>query len=163
MSQKVDSSSTSVTKRKWRIPLLIVLFVSSVVLVNVFFQIENWKRDLTVNHAKLEENSQDPTLRPLLLSSSISDVADLIAEIAKQHAGWNLESRENIDDTLRLHLTRKTPILRFTDDIHVRLFPIEAGTRVEAESRSRIGKGDLGQNPRNLRELVDALSPASLP
>ncbi|MFK8111816.1 MAG: DUF1499 domain-containing protein [Rubripirellula sp.] len=30
-------------------------------------------------------------------------------------------------------------------------------TRVEAQSQSRVGKGDLGQNPRNLKEIMSEL------
>ena len=55
-----------------------------------------------------------------------------------------------------LDLVRSTSVFRFKDDITVRVFQ-EGATRVEFESASRIGKGDLGQNPRNLRELLDAL------
>ena len=168
MSEELESDSThgsdSASRpkpaaiHKGRVLLLTVLFMSSFVLVNVFFSIENWQRDLTVNHAKLEEVSDDPTLRPLVLQRNLSEAAASIIEFANQSNLWKFESSELIDETVRLHLTRKTQILRFTDDIHVRLFPIKEGTRVEAESRSRIGKGDLGQNPRNLRELVGALS-----
>jgi uncharacterized protein (DUF1499 family) len=70
---------------------------------------------------------------------------------------WSLESREQSGDSLQLHLTHRTKLFRFVDDIHVRLTDIHDGTRVDAESKSRIGKADLGQNPKNLRELSQGL------
>ena len=56
-----------------------------------------------------------------------------------------------------MNLIRVTPIMRFTDDITVILRNEKEGTRVKATSQSRVGKGDLGQNPRNLKELVNFL------
>jgi uncharacterized protein (DUF1499 family) len=56
------------------------------------------------------------------------------------------------------HLTRRTRVLRFTDDVRLSLTPGDGGTVVHAESRSRIGVGDLGQNRRNILELWAALS-----
>jgi uncharacterized protein (DUF1499 family) len=59
-----------------------------------------------------------------------------------------------------MKLTRTTPVMRFTDDIDVVLRAEGNSTRVQAESQSRVGKGDLGQNPRNLKELVGYLMQA---
>ena len=126
-------------------------------LVNVIFQFGNWKRGLTVNLAKLEDDAIDRQLRPPVISVPIHVVAESIANFAQQNARWAIVLRETSDKTIHLHLTRTTSVMRFTDDIHVRLCSVEGGTRVEAESQSRIGKGDLGQNSRNLRELVEAI------
>jgi len=54
-------------------------------------------------------------------------------------------------------LTRRTRIFRFVDDIHVIAEPTPQGTRLLLRSASRVGKGDLGQNARNLQELITAL------
>jgi uncharacterized protein (DUF1499 family) len=51
--------------------------------------------------------------------------------------------------------------MKYRDDIRVQIEPAAEGTRLSAESRSRVGKGDLGQNPRNLRELLDKVRPAA--
>ena len=56
-----------------------------------------------------------------------------------------------------LNLVHSTRIFRFKDDVTVRTFREDVTTRSVFESTSRIGKGDFGQNPRNLRELLDAL------
>ncbi len=84
-------------------------------------------------------------------------VADRVEQWAATRPNWSFESREQSGDEVHVHLTHRTAVLRFVDDIHVRLTEEDGGTRVDAESRSRFGKGDLGQNPRNLRELRKGL------
>jgi uncharacterized protein (DUF1499 family) len=43
------------------------------------------------------------------------------------------------------------------DDIRLRFEPTSSDTRVQAESRSRVGVGNFGQNRRNILELRAAL------
>jgi hypothetical protein len=77
-----------------------------------------------------------------------------------------------------LRYIRKTPLLGFIDDITVTITAVypannadttegaettEEGTpvhrcRIDISSQSRVGKGDLGQNPRNIRELSEKLN-----
>ncbi len=92
-----------------------------------------------------------------MVSQSPGEVAKLIEQWVKEHPKWSVESRDELAGRIEIHLTRTTPLLRFTDDIHVRLAADGRGTRVDAESQSRFGKGDLGQNPRNLKELMSGL------
>ncbi len=55
-------------------------------------------------------------------------------------------------------LTRTTRVFRFVDDVYVLVEPLPGGrSRLVARSASRVGKGDLGQNARNLKELWHAL------
>lgn len=66
---------------------------------------------------------------------------------------WNVASAS--DNEIRA--TRTTRILRFTDDVTIRVEAREGGSQAEINSASRVGKGDLGQNPRNVQELLDAI------
>ncbi len=56
-----------------------------------------------------------------------------------------------------MRAVRTTPLFRFRDDVTVRVHADGDGTRAEVTSASRIGKGDLGQNPRNIKELLRAV------
>jgi uncharacterized protein (DUF1499 family) len=134
-----------------------VSLVAAVIILSIFARLENWKRDLTTNHAKLTQDARDPLLRPLLLPRSADHVANQVQQWAGSQSQWAVESTDENDQTIKIHLTRTTGIMRFTDDIHVELIRAGAQTRVEAASQSRIGKADFGQNPRNLKELVQAL------
>ena len=67
---------------------------------------------------------------------------------------WNVETSGEGE----IRAIRATRLLRFRDDIKVRVYAEGTGAGVEITSASRMGKGDLGQNPRNIKELLQALA-----
>lgn len=67
--------------------------------------------------------------------------------------GWRLLGAS--DDVL--WATRTTPMLGFVDDVVVLISADAAGSRMEARSASRVGRGDMGRNRMTLRELYDVL------
>jgi len=92
-----------------------------------------------------------------MVTGTPTEVAERIVAWADQQGRWEIVSQKQIDQGVEMKLTRTTPLMRFTDDIDVVLRAEGDATRVQAQSQSRIGKGDLGQNPRNLKELVGHL------
>ncbi len=66
---------------------------------------------------------------------------------------WRLATPEG--DEVRA--VRKTRLFRFKDDVTARVHPDPDGARLQLKSASRLGRGDLGQNPRNLEELLRAI------
>lgn len=60
-------------------------------------------------------------------------------------------------DEPELRAVRRSRIFRFEDDVTVRVSARDGGSEAVFESASRVGKGDLGQNPRNLRALLEAV------
>jgi len=135
----------------------IVLGIVAIAIVAVCLRIDNWSRDLTTHYAKLADDHPDPKLRPPRLSESAEVVAQRIEAWTGKQSKWKVVERKTTDHGIHLHLTRTTPLFRFVDDVHVALIRAGDGCRMEAESQSRVGKGDLGQNPRNLKELNAAL------
>jgi len=123
-------------------------------------------RGLIVNHAKLHADADDVGLHPVHTDRTPQEMADIVQRWAGQARHWKLVERStqsrNTSDPIRLHLTRTTAVFRFTDDIHVRIGPMTGEssetTILDADSQSRIGKGDLGQNARNLKELTRGIS-----
>lgn len=107
-------------------------------------------------------NTTEPThpdLVPLTMTGSVTDTAARLKAAAATLRGWSLQA-ETADG---LHFVRRTRVFRFADDIRVTFRESDGTVRVDAESRSRVGKGDLGQNRRNIQELwraVSATSPA---
>ncbi len=110
-------------------------------------------RWFTKNWANTTEPTH-PDLQPLNLPISISDTIARVKQIA--NGSWKVESSDESAGTM--HLTHRTSIFRFVDDIHLSLTEHAGGTRIHAESKSRIGKGDLGQNRRNIQELFTKMS-----
>jgi uncharacterized protein (DUF1499 family) len=121
--------------------------------------VEDWSRDLSVNVATTDANSADERLRPIHSSLPPGKIAERVEAAAAALPRWELASREENaaaeEQAVLLHFIRTTPLMRFKDDIRVRIEAApDGGSVLTAESRSRVGKGDLGQNPRNLRELL---------
>lgn len=115
-----------------------------------------WLDGLTKNWADLADDDPDPRLRPLLLpgapAGSVRRAASILAALPR----WQVVAADPEAGTL--HATHATRLWRFLDDVQVRFEAHPSGTRITAHSQSRIGKGDLGQNRRNLRALNAALS-----
>lgn len=68
---------------------------------------------------------------------------------------WRIRAAE--PDAGRLEAVATTPMMRFKDDVVVRLRPEGDGTRVDLRSRSRIGRHDLGTNARRIQDFLDQL------
>jgi uncharacterized protein (DUF1499 family) len=109
---------------------------------------------LTRNWADTDEGS-DPALVPFLLPVPVSEAVALVQKALGTLPRWRVEAADGT--TGRVHATRSTRLFRFVDDIHFRLEPAEGGTMLHARSKSRVGKGDLGQNRRNLLEAFRAI------
>jgi len=93
-------------------------------------------------------------LAPLDIAVSVESAAPAVARIIAAMPRWHVESC----DAQSIKATRTTRFLNFVDDVVIRFEGIAGGTRIHARSQSRIGRGDLGQNRRNLLELFDAIT-----
>jgi len=49
-------------------------------------------------------------------------------------------------------------MVRFKDDVVVRVAPATNGSRIDVRSVSRVGRSDLGANARRIRMFLTALS-----
>lgn len=131
-------------------------------LIWLFAAIDDWSRDLTTNHAATSAIAKKSSLHPIISTKPPIELADKVVVAAHQLPGWELAAREDIDKEITLRLVRTTRVMRFKDDITVHIRPIKSNDdaphyEISAESQSRVGKGDFGQNPRNLVELMDTL------
>jgi len=138
--------------------LLVILAVGLILVTHV----EDWSRDLTINYAATSDNATDSRLRTLKVPLGPGDFAALVTKSAQSIPRWELVEEAQAGGAIQLHFVRTTGLVGYKDDIRVRIEPAGEGSRLAAESQSRIGKGDLGQNPRNLRELLGRVR-ASLP
>ena len=65
--------------------------------------------------------------------------------------GWELIGSGRGPGGSELQAVATTRVLRFKDDVTIRIRRREGLTEVTVRSRSRVGKGDFGQNARNVR------------
>jgi uncharacterized protein (DUF1499 family) len=129
--------------------VLVAVLISAVVLL-LALQVDDWGRDLTTNVAETSDQSDDPDLRPLVAAVSMNELVEIVKRVATTLPGWVLEAEEGGQQETVLWFTRTTRLFRFKDDITVRVINRGSERVLAAKSRSRVGKGDLGQNPRNL-------------
>lgn len=138
--------------------------IAVAISVSIALRINDWGRDLTQNSAALDANAQRVELRPVELPVNAEAVENQISRWVDASSTWALVSRSGDGEmAVSMKLTRTTAIMRFVDDIEISIVENAdgSGVVVSATSRSRIGKGDLGQNPRNLMELTAALRQGS--
>jgi uncharacterized protein (DUF1499 family) len=94
-----------------------------------------------------------PDLHPVSLPFAQADARELVKLAVGTMPHWRVES----ESAEQLHLSRRTRIMGFLDDVVVTVKPADSGTLCHAVSKSRVGIGDLGQNRRNILELWAAI------
>ena len=168
--QRTDMIEDQVESKQGRSRVVITIgWIALTITLCVFgamlLAVDDWRRDFTSTSASLQQGDPDAGLQPLHLTASAAEIASHIQQWSEDQPLWEFHQANRQNGQTQIHLTRTTPICRFVDDIHVTLRGDRNGCRVNAESKSRVGIGDLGQNPRNLKELVSALrnwEPAAL-
>jgi len=114
---------------------------------------------LGTNLAILDATSPYPELRPREWPVAEPVLRDAVAA-ACERLGWDVHRDKGAPG--EVHATVTTPLLRFRDDVTLVVEPGSApGTaRLGGQSRSRLGRGDLGANARHLTRLLQALDAA---
>jgi uncharacterized protein (DUF1499 family) len=92
-----------------------------------------------------------PDVAPLVIQKPMAAVYALALESAEA-MGWEIVMRDA--DGGRIEAVATTRLLRFKDDVIVRLTDVAGATRVDVRSKSRVGKGDLGANAKRIREYL---------
>lgn|GEM_PF-1481371 len=136
-------------RRRW----LIVALVLGAPLVVLGLQVDDWSRDLTTNVAETASGHGDARLLPLRVERSLEEVGPVLREVAAAQPAFRFAGEEDG----RLHFERTSALFGFVDDVWVWAEPAGDGCLIQAKAQSRVGKGDLGQNPRTLGALLRAL------
>lgn len=107
-----------------------------------------------------ETNVSDPKLAPPTLPVPRHQAVTHIQAAIQKLPRWHIVSVDEANSLIKA--TRTTRLFRFIDDVVIRLEDAPNGaTRLHIRSQSRVGKGDLGQNRRNIIELLKAASGAA--
>ncbi len=129
--------------------------------------IDDWSRDLSTNWAEFAGASSDPLLRPIATTATLGEIEKALRDMCQQQSEWEwsdapIVACEECQPIMAYeqawHLLHVTGLMGYRDDVAVFALRNENGYTLHATSQSRIGKGDLGQNPRNLRALHKELS-----
>lgn len=110
---------------------------------------------LTRNTARTSAGHELPELRTRVYALPPDRAFDLTLR-AVENAGWRVVDGNPGRD--EIHAVVATPWLRFRDDVKISLTEAPGGgTRVQVDSRSRVGRADFGANIAHVMELYGRL------
>lgn len=104
--------------------------------------------------AAAQQQKSYPDVRPLIVRASPSAVFDAAESLARDR-GWQVVAADRAAG--RIEAIATTRMMRFKDDVVIRLRVEGDRTRVDMRSKSRVGVGDLGTNARRIRAFLTAL------
>jgi len=101
------------------------------------------------------DGSTHADLKPLELPLGPREAFERMPSVIANIRGWKVESLDSESGVIKV--TRRTRGFGFIDDIVLKIQGTRMGIRIHVRSESRVGKGDLGQNRRNILELFRTL------
>ena len=110
-----------------------------------------------INVVETGRTPEYPDLDPRTYAVVSTGVYSAAAEAIASMPHWQLVESGSGEAGTAIHAVRTTRLLRFKDDVRIRLEPAGKGTIVHVRSASRVGRIDFGQNARNIEELFAAL------
>lgn len=123
-------------------------------IAGVVYAYTAWPR---INDVETGKTPEYPDLQPRDYHASPESVAKSVKTILARLPRWELAGEGTGSVGIQLQAVHTTRVLRFKDDVTIRVRREGAGARVGVRSKSRLGKADFGQNARNIRELLEAL------
>lgn len=96
-----------------------------------------------------------PDLIALQLDQPADQAFARIKAALAAHPEWQVV---RVDETgLIIELTETAGLFQFTDDVAIRVLPMDQASQVDVRSRSRVGKGDFGANAARIRRILEAI------
>jgi uncharacterized protein (DUF1499 family) len=113
-----------------------------------------WPR---LNSVETGRTPEYPDLQPRAYAASEQNVTEALKAAAARLPRFAFVGAGRGPGGSEVQYVATTPVLRFKDDVTVRIRREGGQTKVGVRSRSRFGTLDFGQNARNVRELLAAL------
>jgi uncharacterized protein (DUF1499 family) len=104
--------------------------------------------------AARQQRAAYPDVRPLIVPLAPAVAFDAALAVARE-SGWQVAASD--PQTGRIEAIATTTLMRFKDDLVIRVMPEGTGARIDMRSKSRVGVGDLGTNARRIVRFMDAL------
>jgi len=133
-----------------KIAMAVVAGITGVLLV--LFALRAWP---LINVVETGRTPEYPDITPRVYRVSTDRVFDAALHAVHRLPRWSLVSSR--PETGEIRVEAKTLMLRFVDDILIRVTAGGETAVVAVRSASRIGRGDFGQNARNIRAFFDEL------
>jgi len=120
----------------------------------VLWAVTAWPR---INDVETGRTPEYPDLKVREYSAGVDAVAKAVQAAIGELPRWTVVGSGKGPEGAFVSAVHETPMLRFKDDVTVRIRREKGRTTLSARSHSRIGAWDFGQNARNLRELLAAI------
>lgn len=105
-----------------------------------------------INEVETGKTPEYPEVQPQYYTTDPQRVFEEATGAVEELGGWTLANEDTA--SYLLEAERETNVFGFIDDVTIRVEPVtEFVTRVHVKSTSRVGKGDFGQNARNIEEF----------
>jgi uncharacterized protein (DUF1499 family) len=122
--------------------------VLAVIAVGAAVAYTRWPR---INDVETGRTPEYQDLRLQRFTASEERVTRAARAAVAALPGWELVGSGRGPGGAELQAVARTRLLRFKDDVTVRIRRRDDLTEVSVRSRSRLGKADFGQNARNVR------------
>jgi uncharacterized protein (DUF1499 family) len=113
-----------------------------------------WPR---INDVETGKTPEYPDLRPKMYAAGVAKVAKSAEQAIAHLPRWTLVGSGSGPSGHSIQAVATTRLFRFNDDVTIRIYREGPWTYVTVRSKSRIGKGDFGQNARNIRAFLAEL------
>ena len=133
---------------KW----VLVLVLGGTVVLGTVAMFKIWP---TINIVETGKTPEYPDVVPRQYPASKDRVFDAALHAVSRMPRWTLVSSRPEQGEIRVEVT--TRLFRFVDDVTIRCAEQNGVTLVNVRSASRVGRGDFGQNARNIRAFFDAV------
>ena len=111
-----------------------------------------------LNDVETGKTPEYPDLRPVRYQTSQELVLDAALHAVHALPRWLMVSYDRQGGHIRAEATSR--LFRFVDDVTINVAEDAGGALVTVRSASRIGRGDFGQNARNIRAFLAELDRA---
>ncbi len=117
---------------------------------------ENQGKDLTYpEEFKAAVREGYPDLIALQLDQPAELAFARVKAALAAHPEWRVA---RVDDPgMTIDLTETAGLFQFTDDVAIRVLPMDQASQIDVRSRSRVGKGDFGANAARIRRILEAI------
>ena len=108
-----------------------------------------------INVVETGRTPEYPDLQPRIYRAEVSQVFDAALHAVDRMPRWTILAYQ--PESGEIKAEARSLVFRFVDDVVIRVGSQDASTVVSVRSASRIGRGDFGQNARNIRAFLQEL------
>ena len=144
--------AASSARREGLIRGVTILAIAGAVVLGAVLLLTAWP---LINVVETGTTPEYPDLQARIYRAEVSQVFDAALHAVDRMPRWTILAYQQ--ESGEIEAEAKSLVFRFVDDVVIRVTSQGASTVVSVRSASRIGRGDFGQNARNIRAFLREL------